>query len=120
MPQTFYVTFGDRGRVLDVRLGGTDGKRIVTQTLDGAAVRFRGNLEGSAAGAPYDIDGAAVVLSVIDWRVRLAFDVATFAAFPPVGRYRGKFVATIDGRDVSFPSAKPPEDFLIIEVEPGP
>lgn len=115
--QTFYVTRGDTAREIEVVLAGTDGARIVTQTLEGVPVSFIMKPAGAAEGAPRTIDEPADVLDIRGWRVRYRFDVDPF---PAAGNYDAWFQAEINGHPETFPSAKPPENKIRVVVLPAP
>lgn len=108
----FHLTVGDTGRDLTATLTGADG---TPQDLTDTTVRFK--MGENKVGGAQVVDAVAIVLDALAGRVRYqwaANDVDT------PGEYRGQFIVTRLGRQVSFPSAPKPDEHLRIVIHPAP
>lgn len=110
MPSRFYIKQGDTGRVLGVTLVGGNG---APQDLTGAVVRFRMRPEGNAA-ALATVNALAQVIDALRGRVSYSFVAGDTAV---AGTYDGEFVATWGDREVTFPTAPSPDDFIKVVVQ---
>jgi hypothetical protein len=109
---------GDTGRTLDVTLEARleDGTIAAQPLPAGTLVRFRMARAGGLPSTALRVDGACEITNAEAGDVSYRWVAADLEES---GSFRGEFVATLpDLTEITFPSGKPPLDFIRINIQP--